>query len=88
MKIHPPGTPERRAQDREMILTPDNWPIWPNLPLKRVGKWEHGFLKNTSLSDDTVEMRVYLGTVFGGPGGSFVDYEDVDALLDDKWTVD
>jgi hypothetical protein len=89
MKIAAPGTPERRKQDKDMITHPSNWPIWPRLPLKKAGEWEHGFVINTSLEDDTVRPRVYLATIFDEVwSDKFVDYEDIDAILDDGWTVD
>lgn len=93
MKIAAPGTPERRKQDKDMITHPSNWPIWPRLPLKRLlqpmGWPEHGFVINRSTTDDYVQPRVYLATIFDEKWeDNFLDYEDIDAILDDGWTVD
>ena len=86
-----PGTALRREQDKEMILSPDRWPVWPKLPLKRYGyEQDHGFVFNGSLNDDDPEPKVYLATIFHSIDKStlFIEYTDIDALLDDGWTVD
>jgi len=83
------GTAKRRVQDLEMMRTPDNWPIWPRLPLKRPGHGEHGYLVNTHLYDNTVEPKVYMGLIFEDHGSlKFKEYESLQAIVDDGWTVD
>jgi hypothetical protein len=87
----PIGTPKRREQDKEMILSPDRWPTWPKLPLKRHGyEQNHGFAFNGSLKDDNTRPRVYLATIFHAIDDAtlYIEYTDIDALLDDGWTVD
>jgi hypothetical protein len=86
-----PGTALRRDQDKKMILSPDRWPIWPKLPLKRYGQEkDHGFVFNGSLDDDNTKPIVYLATVFHAvdEDTETIEYEDIDGLLDDGWTVD
>lgn len=92
MEIAPIGTPARRVQDLEMMKSPDRWPMWPKLPIKKPGSWDdksHGYLINTSLKDDKVEPKVYLATIFEVHNSDkFQEYANLEALLDDGWTVD
>lgn len=89
MEIAPMGTPERRAQDLEMIQSPDRWPSWPRLPLKKRGSFECGYVVNKSFDDNTVVPKVYLATIFENHNSdNFKEYTNLEALLDDGWTVD
>jgi hypothetical protein len=90
-KLAFPGTPERRQQDKDMILNPDNWPMWPRLPLKRTPQGDRpncGFVFNGSTHDDAVQPIVYLALIFSNVVDEKLVYQDIDALLDDGWTVD
>lgn len=71
--------------DREMILTPEAWPIWPVLPLKKRGEWETGFLLFGH------GLKVYIGTIFLAVELSelkSIQYSSVDELLAAGWVVD
>jgi hypothetical protein len=88
-KIASFGTPERREQDLAMMKSPNDWPIWPKLPLKRPGHDEHGYLINTSVKDDTVEPKVYMRFIFQEhEPTAFREYESLEAVVSDGWTVD
>jgi hypothetical protein len=84
---------DRRERDKQMIMNPDAWPLWPRLPLKR---W---YGSGTDWDDDQ-----YLGVMFDssseiGGGVSLtvhvglmstsrtITYSDLDALVAD-WRVD
>jgi hypothetical protein len=84
---------KRRELDRQMILSPDDWPQWPVLPLKprppRKGNClteSCAFVHWMGLRPPTFPLEIVLGAIFGGPR-ELRRYETMDALLDD-WTVD
>jgi hypothetical protein len=87
------GTATRRAQDREMIEDPLRWPQL-RLPLKNPARYNterpaFGFLEPVGATwGDDPRRPLYLGNIFSGPDGHTDWYDDVDALLDDGWTVD
>jgi hypothetical protein len=82
---------ERAKQDREMMSSPDHWPRWPVLPLKRVrdGQMECAFLWADS------RPRVYLSDVISFSNNrrslsevEHKDYATLRELIEDGWTVD
>lgn len=96
-EVAPRGTPERRQQDAAMIREPEEWPRWPQLPLKRSrdGFTELGVMFAVKEWLDT--PTVFLGGMNEFRGETFTEavagherkeYLDLDGLLDDGWTVD
>lgn len=82
-----------REDHRNMILDPYKWPHM-SLPLKRFrnGHMETALLwagMNRLSEDEPLQIKANT-TLFGNlPGGpDFIDYDNVDALLDDGWVVD
>lgn len=75
--------------DKTMISTPNNWPIWPVLPMKREveGKmWpETGFFLNPSLSDDVVFF--YTGSIYDMKEATKTDLTP-EQVLEQGWVVD
>ncbi len=85
----PYGTPLRRQQDLDMMKTPDRWPIWPRLPLRNPETDEHGYLANTSTTDNTVEPKVFMHYVFEVHNSDdFKNYGSLEEIVDAGWTVD
>jgi hypothetical protein len=99
------GTPERRRQDKEMIESPGRWPMWPMLPLKKVGSQyaELPMKERTGLITPDfpniviheIIFRVNVNLVIHQlqhdgdvEGIKTTKYQDIDAMLDDGWTVD
>jgi hypothetical protein len=80
---------EERAKHLQMMQTPDDWPVWPYLPMKRKAPgWTVGFLCETA---NVVEPRVYLGNMYSRKSLEDMEqkvYEDFEAILDDLWVVD
>jgi hypothetical protein len=77
--------------DKEMILSPNSWPSWPILPMKRSG--------NQSPSCGLIVGDPNNGKVYFVPGANIWHIDDefiknngsfvqVDALLAQGWTVD
>lgn len=87
-----------REKNLHMMRSPDDWPIWPRLPLKRNwnGDPPHaGYM----LCGKGFEMVVIIGNIFTLlPKADSAEelltkvdhkvYEDYDAILDDGWMVD
>ena len=78
------------ANDREMILTPEWWPL-PMLPVKRYNDL-HEIEVGVILADH--RTRVYLSSMYEiaerADAGtlSHTDYDNVESLLADRWVVD
>lgn len=83
----------RRMLDKTMIQSPDDWPIWPVLPLKRRSEHNKRDLAESSAfvygdpPPDGEPITIMLGVIYMEPLGQRT-YPNVDALLDDGWTVD
>lgn len=79
----------------EMMKSPDRWPLWPVLPLKRrcanPGEFpECAFLMDVGGLD---HVKVYLGVIYelGGRKPSEFEskkYSDYEAVVADGWIVD
>lgn len=73
-----------------MMYSPDDWPRWPALPLKRSRKNsfpEIGFI----LESKDQPYRVYLGSIYGESSlqdHSYMDYDSYEAIVEDGWIVD
>lgn len=82
------SSPTQMERDREFILRPDDWPIWPILPLKRFrdGQAEHGFFGGDV--SPTGPATVWIGNMFELSSAEAREYPSLDAVLDDGWTVD
>jgi len=87
------GTAQRRAQDREMILDPFKWPHLV-LPIKRMvdGRMQTAIVyagMEKLKEDEPIQVKLNT-TIFGdvGEDSKLTTFKDVDALLDDGWTVD
>lgn len=79
-----------REEERDMMLSPLRWPLWPWLPIKQEPK-SRGMLPKIAriYADDTNEGKPI--TVRFDPKLNPEEnkiYRDVDALLDDGWVVD
>jgi hypothetical protein len=77
------------GRDLELAKDPDKWMHWPQLPLKRPAGSNGGWLFNGSTEDDTVEPKVYRGTIFEGiDRENVVTYASLEELFADGWIVD
>lgn len=93
--------PYYRDDHRWMILHQDEWPLWPKLPLKRpyttgiVGS-TLGFIIGTAIDSEinpNSPIRVYLGLLLPRSfvvedHHMYLDYDNLDCLLDAGWVVD
>lgn len=87
-----------RDDDKYMVLTPDLWPCWPVLPVKRYVDevLEVGIIVDRIDERDVSRTlyRIALPQLTSGPLAPQLEnvpsivYVDVDALLDDGWVVD
>jgi hypothetical protein len=86
--LAPPGSPDRREADRQLILHPERWPL-PVLPLKRYmpGSTVRRILTGYVLERHQLFSPV-IRTSLDGTMPTRFDYEDIDAMLADGWTVD
>lgn len=80
----------RPGQDLQMMQDPDEWPLWPQLPLKRRSEYSHDGIRSGFLvAIPTLRPVVYLG-----PVGTVVEnrktieYSNFGELLEDGWVVD
>jgi hypothetical protein len=76
------------TDDTDLLSSPPKWKHYPFQRLKRyvLDDIEDGFLKDHSLAP---LFRVYLGTPDQPLNGlQHVEYETVEALLADGWTVE
>jgi hypothetical protein len=80
-------TDEQVVADRDDLLMLQRPHLWPHvgvLPLKR-----RGDIANTGYITADKPTRVYLGNLFlRGLSGTFRDYADAQAIVDDGWVVD
>jgi hypothetical protein len=82
----------RKERDREMMQSPDEWPHWPYLPLKRgvlnVNR-EHGLLIDHA-SYRTSVFLIGLFSVGKVPIGAVPRsiYESVEAIQRAGWRID
>ena len=75
---------------------PSKWPVWPQLPLKRVrnGILECGRLieEPGSFKIPVIRPIVYLGTIFEKvpylDTEQQIEYQDLWAVFDDDWRID
>lgn len=80
-------------RDREIILNPESWPLWPFLNLRRVSDGEHGVLVDLP----GFERKVFLGVAvvaslpnlleFIEKAKGSIQYNSVEEILED-WEVD
>jgi hypothetical protein len=75
-------------RDAQMIASPDEWPQWPLLPLKRRG--DDDFPEVGCLLEG--QLVVYLCNMWSfdtdAPTSRAIRYPSIEALLDDGWVVD
>jgi len=72
-------------RDKEMIASPERWPIWPLLCMVRRDRFQAGAL----LADQ--DNKVYLWNRFAGQklkDTEHIQYDSVEAMLADGWRVD
>ena len=86
-------TQEETDRALKFVGDPDNWPMWPFLPLKRIRKGilQAGFLFNGSLDDNTVAPEVYIGTIYDkdmGPESRRYVYDSIEAVFEKGWKID
>ncbi len=79
--------------DRAFLLSPDDWPRWPILPMKKKGEfWKeergHGFV--FAGHPDTIYFKNIWDIKAEDKVADYPKqvYADVDALLADGWIVD
>lgn len=75
-----------------MIRTPDDWPLWPVLPMKRRsqdGTWpEMGFIVDHRGTETIWLGTIYeINTILKADGPKKV-YESAEDLVADSWIVD
>jgi hypothetical protein len=80
-------------RDLEMAKNPNRWPVWPQLPLKRIrdGNLECGRLieRGGIFTPPRIEPVVYFGTIFEPTkDAEKITYQDLSAIFDDGWRVD
>lgn len=82
---------ENTQRDREMILSPYQWPLF-YLPLKRnvKGGFPEIAILRTATGNPDHEFHVHVNMSVYGPLGEVEEkvYKGVDALLEDGWHVD
>lgn len=85
------------GDDLEMMRSPDRWPCWPVLPLKRYdGKDRCGFPSTGLIAelDGVPRFTVFDGNLFqrplcfDDPKTVRYDYDSFEAMLADGWVVD
>lgn len=90
-------TTEDRQREITMMKTPDHWPRWPILPVKRSGHILEPFGCGIMVASADCALHIYDIDMFllqSGPLGPQLDavehkeYQDYDAILDDGWVVD
>lgn len=78
------------TDDLNMMQTPNRWPQWPVLPLKKRKRErkdeDFGFLREAGLSG-TVPPVVHIGNIFGGEVTGKVEYDSLDDVAR-EWEVD
>jgi hypothetical protein len=86
-------------EDRQMMLTPESWPLWPLLPVKRYefGKvgggpecatlYDNGVNKPYQLYHEPVDALLLMSAQQMAQQPTKM-YNSVDALLEDGWVVD
>ncbi len=77
-------TPEQRAREREMMLSPERWPVRPVLHVKRRAVGVRDTVMGTLNEVRTARGDFSVNTGFNARR----PYESVDAVLDDGWVVD
>lgn len=77
--------------DKKMMETPADWPMWPKLPLKRLHPVT-GFIQlgvMVAVEDQlTTVFTVSLFEEINTNETPKIVYDDIDALLADNWVVD
>lgn len=80
------------GDDLEMINSPELWPLWPILAMKRYHKDKPGEFPETGVIFDGEPTTVLVGciglTEFTHPECEKVTYRTVEDLLADRWIVD
>jgi hypothetical protein len=79
------------ARDLQMMKTPDIWPMWPRLPLKKrnleTGQVDVGLIMAVEGMLTTVWHVTMFETVTPDVTPHMV-YESYEAITDDGWIVD
>lgn len=81
----------RKAEDKQFILRPMNWPAWPWLPVINENQW--GCLHADEPYPDK-PLKVYLvsifriDTYFPHEEMKFLEYQSIDEMLNAGWRVD
>jgi hypothetical protein len=84
------GALNPRGRDLKMMRTPEDWPVWPRLPLKRRQGGgqppELGFL----VAIAEWRTRVFFDDMFAPitDDTRCKDYPDLEAIVADGWIVD
>jgi hypothetical protein len=88
---------ERRQQDLKMMQSPDDWPRWPLLPIKKPIKGQ--FPDTAVLFADGTATVIWVNpfTLSERPGTTWAEkfdgakkqaYVSFEAMIDDGWRVD
>ena len=87
-------TDKMRVETKEMIETPDNWPQWPFLPIKK--RDPKGGMSDCAILWDaqgyrTTIFKINMFDIHGKDdllNSEQVKYSSVDEILDAGWIVD
>lgn len=75
-----------KPKELAMMTTPADWPVWPFLPLKRVGgNWELGFLIEDKRG---VQPLVFVGNMLTREVTEQLLFDSFDSLYESGWRVD
>ena len=91
-----PSRNPARIDDKSFMESPEKWPHWPLLPVKRPGKgkdcWPQlGLIIIDSVDESKPAPVVYLTSLYGDlkmKDAEKKEYPSIEALIADGWTVD
>ena len=85
-------TPEELQEELKMMQNPDNWPMWPQLPIKRRQEGAQGQIGVLLETDFSMPIKptVYLKNLWNSDIEEVekIKYKEWLDLLDDGWVVD
>jgi hypothetical protein len=80
-------TPERRKRELEMMQTPDRWPVWPALCLKKIINNGAG-VQCGVLIEGLLSTRIQPIIYDRIHGEVLETFDSFEALVDAGWVVD
>jgi hypothetical protein len=75
---------------KHMLATPNDWPIWPVLPIKRYANQGDSPEMGYVLGDPVWPLKVYAGNIYEISTDDPIagEYTDAEGFLDAGWVVD